>query len=509
MRIKLSNKLSNKLSTRLFAITLTLLLILMATTLIFQVFFFQKFYEIKKQHMLTNELTKFKDLNSYQLNDNSVISKAMKSFEESTNSKIAIFSLNGDLKYLSDGQNSTSEDTKTLTAFCTELINNEDLLYKVTSKNTTETQIFYNKSSGFKKIGVVTPMSLSSKNDSVVISVASIQPIEEASAVTNEFYVYIFIGFIFISILLSFIYSNLISKPLIKINNVALKMSRMEFTENCTVERQDEIGNLATTLNFLSSNLNTALQDLKTKNKKLEEDIEKERNLETMRKDFVDSVSHELKTPIGIIEGYAEGLKDGIVTGDNVLTYLETIIDESKKMGVLVSNMLELSKLESGVLKPKLEIFNINRLINKVIHKHSLDAQEKQLALTFNQNTDYSYVLADIFQMEQVLTNLMTNAIKYTPLGNDVILSINEDGARYRISIINTGSKIDDKNIDKLFDKFYRVDKARQRDTNSTGLGLSIVKNILDLHEFEYSLANIETGVCFTYYLPKEESHED
>ena len=498
----------HKLSTKLFLITLTLLLILMATTLIFQVFFFQKFYENKKTNMLTNELTKFKDLYSYQLNDNSVISKAMKSFEESTNSKIAIFSLNGDLKYLSDGQNNTSEDTKTLTSFCTELINNKDLLYKVTSTDMPQTQKFNNKSSGFKKIGVISPMSLSSKNDSVVISVASIQPIEEASDVTNEFYVYIFIGFIFISILLSFIYSNLISKPLIKINNVALKMSKMDFTENCTVERQDEIGNLANTLNFLSSNLNEALEDLKTKNKKLEEDIEKERNLEVMRKDFVASVSHELKTPIGIIEGYAEGLKDGIVTGVDVLAYLETIIDESKKMGVLVSNMLELSKLESGVLKPKMEIFNINRLINKVIHKHFLDAQEKQLTLIFNENTEYSYVSADIFQMEQVLTNLITNAIKYTPPENNIILSINEDNDRYRLSVINTGSKIEDKNLDKLFDKFYRVDKARQRDTNSTGLGLSIVKNILELHEFEYSLENIENGVCFTYYLPKEELEE-
>lgn len=495
----------HKLSVKLFVITLTLLLILMASTLIFQVFFFQAFYENKKQNMLTNELTKFKDLYSYQLNDNLVISKAMKSFEERTNSKIAIFSLAGDLKYLSDGDGSSSEDIKTLTAFCTELINNKDLIYKVISTDKPETLIFNNKSSGSKKIGVISPMSLHSKNDSVVISVASIQPIEEASAVTNEFYIYIFIGFIFISVLLSSIYSTLISKPLIKINNVALKMSKLEFTETCTVERQDEIGNLANTLNFLSSNLNEALDDLKKKNKKLEEDIEKERNLETMRKDFVASVSHELKTPIGIIEGYAEGLKDGIVTGDDVSTYLETIIDESKKMGILVSNMLELSKLESGILKPKLEIFNINRLINKLIHKHFLDAKEKELTLIFNENTDYSYVLADIFQMEQVLTNLITNAIKYTPVGNDIILSINQENTRYRLSVINTGSKIDNKNIDKLFDKFYRVDKARQRDNNSTGLGLSIVKNILELHDFEYSLENIENGVCFTYYLPKEE----
>jgi len=498
----------HKLSTKLFVITLSLLLILMASTLIFQVFFFQTFYETKKKNMLTKELVKFENFNSYQLNDKSVISKAMKSFEDNTNSKIAIFSLNGDLKYLPDpdrGGNPTSEDIKTLTAFCLELINDKDLILKVTSTEVPESLIFNNK----RSIGVISPMSLHSKNDSVVISVAPLQPIEEASDVTIEFFLYIFIGFIFISIFLSFIYSNLISKPLIKINNVALKMSQMEFTEKCIPESKDEIGNLANTLNFLSSNLNEALEDLKTKNKKLREDIEKERNLEVMRKDFVDSVSHELKTPIGIIEGYAEGIKDGIVAGDDALVYLETIIDESKKMGILVSNMLELSKLESGGLKPNPELFNINRLINKVIHKHLLDVQEKQLTIKFIENTEYSYVLADIFQMEQVLTNLITNAIKYTPVHNEIIISINEDDSRYKLSVINLGSKIDAKNIDKLFDKFYRIDKARQRDTNSTGLGLSIVKNILELHGFEYSLENIENGVCFTYYLKKEEVEEE
>lgn len=144
-------------------------------------------------------------------------------------------------------------------------------------------------------------------------------------------------------------------------------MSNMDFTVSCDVDREDEIGNLARTLNFLSKNLQNALTDLKQKNQKLEEDIEKERKLENMRKEFVDNVSHELKTPIGIIEGYAEGLKDGIVSGDDALAYLETIISESQKMNALVKNMLELSKLESGTIKPKLESFNINRLISKIL----------------------------------------------------------------------------------------------------------------------------------------------
>ncbi|MGL4108255.1 ATP-binding protein [Clostridium sp. LP20] len=499
----------HNLSKRLFTITLSLLLGLIASTFIFQVFFFESFYEKKKMANLIKEINRFRNMYSYELEDNIGIGTALQSFETSTNSKIGIFSPDGVLKVLPDKNAKDSYDSLILQEFFNQLISEKELLYKVITTGTTQSTIFYDKDNGDKKIGVISPMSLNSKNDSIVLSFSSIQPIEEASDVISEFYAYIFIGFIFISILLSSIYSNLISKPLINIDKVAKKMSKMDFTEKCLVDREDEIGSLATTLNFLSSNLANALTDLQEKNKKLEEDIEKERNLEVMRKDFIASVSHELKTPIGIIEGYAEGIKDGIVSGDDTLRYLETIIDESQKMSVLVSNMLELSKLESGVLKPKPEVFNINRLIKKVVNKHSIDANEENLNLYFNECTNYSYVNADVFQMEQVLTNLITNAIKYTPEGNDIIVSISEDNNRYKISIINFGVQLDLGEIDKLFNKFYRVDKARKRSTNSTGLGLSIVKNILDLHNFEYSFNNIENGVEFSYYLPIEILSDD
>ena len=495
-----------KLSHRLFVITLSLLLILMSATLIFQIFFFENFYEKKKQLMLTREVMKFQQVYSYQLEDDSVISNAMQAFEERTNSKIAIFSLNGDLKFLSGRYNDKSQDIKTLTAFCSELIYNKDLINSIISSNKTRTTTLNNSNNSNTQIAVVSPMSLQSKNDSIIISVASVQPIEEATDVISEFYLYIFVGFIFVSVLLSLIYSNLISKPLSNMNKVATKMSRMDFSEKCVVNRHDEIGNLANSLNFLSSNLDGALKDLQDKNKKLQEDIEKERSLEKMRKEFIDSVSHELKTPIGIIEGYAEGIKDGIISGNDILTYLDIIIDESNKMGTLVSNMLELSKLESGTLIPNKEVFNINRLINNVIRKHAIMAEEAALTFIYNENTKYSYVFADVFQMEQVLTNLITNAIKYTPSNNHILVSISEEASSYIISVINEGTNIHEKDIDKLFDKFYKIDKGRKRNSNSTGLGLTIVKNILDLHGFEYALKNIENGVCFSFKLPKQES---
>ena len=495
------------LSKRLFVITLSLLLLLMGCTLIFQLVFFQNFYEDRKEKNLIKEVERFSNLYSYQLNDSTETKKALFNFENRTNSNVAIFSYDGNNAIINANIIGFGKDDS-LALYFNELINNEDLINKVHNDNATASTIFYNRTTQSKKIGVVTPISLNSSNDAIFVVVSSIQPIEEATGVISEFYLYIFIGFIFISILLSSIYSNLISKPLIKINNVAQKLSNLDFSEKCHINRSDEIGNLANTLNFLSENLEDSLNDLKEKNKQLEIDIEKERSLEIMRKDFIASVSHELKTPIGIIEGYAEGIIDGIVTSKDAKAYLETIIDESKKMGVLVNNMLELSKLESGIIQPKLERFNINRLIKKVVNTLSISADEKNLNLIYKENTEYSYVLADVFKIEQVLTNLITNAIKYTPSGNNIIVSISLIYDKYKISIINEGTTIDANEINKLFDKFYKIDKSGERKSNSTGLGLAIVKNILEIHNFEYSLHNLDNSVEFVFFIPKNEMVE-
>lgn len=491
------------LSKRLFTITITVLLGLMALTLLFQVLFFQSFYEKKKQKDLIEEVTRFKNIYSFQLNDSTEIYNALSSFEVRTSSKIVIFDSNLELKYIANTYSKGgAEAVDALNSYYNELIKDTDLINEVLSNHITKSTLFFDENDGTKKIGVISSISLSSDNDAIVIAAAPVRPIEEAASVISEFYIYIAVGYVFVAVILSLVYSNFISKPLVKIDKVAKKMSKMDFSETCDTSRNDEIGSLAGTLNFLSSNLDKSLSELRERNAKLELDIEKERNLEVMRKDFIASVSHELKTPIGIIEGYAEGIKDGIVDSQDATVYLETIIDESRKMGVLVSNMLELSKLESGVIKPKPEIFNINRLIKKVVNKHLMEANDSSLTLIFKENTEYSYVFADTFQMEQVLTNLITNALKYTPKDNDIIISISEAAPNYKISVFNSGATIDSSEIDKLFNKFYRVDKARSRNSNSSGLGLSIIKNILELHTFEYSFMNKDKGVDFSFYLP-------
>lgn len=479
-------------------------------SMLFQRLFFEDFYLNKKIKDMTKEAIKFSNMYSYDISDQNRLTEALFRFEQNTNSKIAIFSTDGNLKYLLNYNN--SDDFQTLTSFCKELIDDKYLINKVLTTGKSQTSVFENAFSNSTKIGILTPMSLNQKNDSIIVTVSSMQPINEATDVIREFYFYLFLGFSLIGIFLSSVYANLISKPLVNINKVAKRMSAMDFTVKCEeTTSDDEIGNLANTLNFLSSTLESALEDLKHKNKKLEEDIEKERKLEEMRKDFVASVSHDLKTPIGIIEGYAEGLKDGIATGKDALIYLETIIDESHKMNKLVTNMLELSKLESGNLELIIERFNILRLIQKIIKSFRLEFESKNIILELNTNLEYCYILGDVFQLEQVITNLLSNALKYTPNGNKVIVDIDSDDEIVTISVENKGAYIPEEEIDNLYNKFYRIDKVRNSSNNSNGLGLAIVKRILKLHESSYSLFNTEDGVKFEFTLKKandEESYE-
>lgn len=495
---------NKSISNKLFKITFGLILALFIVNITVQLLFFEDFYLEKKVKDLKNEVNTFRTMYSYQIYNKNTLFNALSSYEESNNSKMAIFSLDGELKYLTNYENGI-DDSALLTAFCTDLISNRDLIKRVLENNTIEWTIFTDKSTDSKKIGVVSPMSLQHYNDSIIISVSSIQPIKEAASVIKSFYFYLFIGILVVAIILSKIYARLISKPLIRINSVAKKMSNLDFDAKCEESSQDEIGNLAKTLNFLSSNLKNALDDLKDKNLKLEKEIEKERNLENMRKDFVTSVSHDLKTPIGIISGYAEGLKDDIVTGENRRIYLDTIIDEANKMNALLNSMLELSRLENDTISLSLESFNIVRLLRGMLKKLSLELTNKNIKVIYENMPSYAYVKGDILKIEQVIQNLITNGIKYSPNGSTITVSIIDNDDNYTISVENSGVHIPEQELENIYAKFYRLDKSGDRTKKSYGLGLAIVKRILDLHESVYSISNSDNGVLFKFTLSKSD----
>ena len=489
---------SKSISRKLFTITLGLILGVFFITLFFQLVFFEEFYLYKKKDYLLNQANEFRYMYSYQIHNNEVLSAALTNYEEKNSSRVAIIPLNrNDVVYVSNNQNSDNTFS-TLTNFCAELLYNTKLINTVLDVNAPLATIFTNRSSNTKQIGIISPMSLQNNNDALFISVSSIQPIKEASSVIKTFYFYMLIGFIIVATFLSIVYANLIAKPLKNLNNIARKMSNLDFSVKCNVTSDDEIGSLAMTLNFLSANLKKSLDDLKEKNIKLEADIEKERELETMRKDFVASVSHDLKTPIGIISGYAEGLKDGIVSPENAQIYLETIIDEAGKMNTLVTSMLELSKLESNSMLLQIESFNIVRLISAKVKNLNLELKVNYIAVP-----DFAYVQGDILKIEQVIQNLITNSIKYTPCGNYINISIIENTDNFEISIENTGTHIPEEELSNIFIKFYKLDKSGDRSTNSFGLELAIVQKILELHNSAYSMTNSLNGVLFKFTLSK------
>lgn len=494
----------NSITKKLILIIFSLIASLLIGFMIFQSFFFQGFYLQKKSEDLQNSLLQFKRDYDYNwpVNTQAVIN-AMTTFELNNTAKIAICPIDSNISKITVSQKNNEDIDATLDSILNKL--KEQKLYTQEFLNSSKIiTTVVNTKGNSKQIVSIAPFSLSSKNDAVIISISPFRTIEEASAIMKDFYEAIILLLIIFCFFFAYIFSNLISKPLLKLNETAKKMISMDFTEKCDVTSNDEIGNLATSLNFLSSSLSSALDDLKLKNAYLEEEIRKEREIEKLRKDFIASVSHELKTPIGIISGYAEGIKDGIVDSENLDFYLDVIIDESNKMNKLVLEMLNLSKLEAKKVQLTLSEFSLSTLTEDIIskHKHKFDENNLKVNLDLIPDSE-AKVLADSFKIEQVISNFVTNAIKYTPSGENVNVKVSDLEDKVLFSIENTGVSIEEKHLSKIWSQFYRIDSSRNRDSGSYGLGLSIAKNLLELHNSQYGVVHTDKGIEFYFYLEK------
>ncbi|KAA0766866.1 HAMP domain-containing sensor histidine kinase [Bacillus sp. SH5-2] len=346
----------------------------------------------------------------------------------------------------------------------------------------------------------VKPIMENGKITEYAFAIASLQPVNEAMLVLKDYYVYALIIVFLVIILLSFYYSKIIVKPLIKINRVTKKMANFDFSEKLPVTADDEIGGLSGSINTLSVNLKDRIDRLNVANTKLQQDIERERQLEKTRKEFISGVSHELKTPLSVIRSFAEGIKDGV--SKDTTYYTDVILEETENMNRLIVEMLELAKLESGTYKLEMTTFSIGELIQQVYTKLLFSMEEKHLQVDVDVNSSI-YVKANRSRIEQVVVNLLSNAIRYTPDGEKIQVSVVETEDTVKVEIENTGNPIPEESLEKIWDRFYRLDASRSRHTGGTGLGLSIVKNILDLHHAEYGVYNTTNSVVFYFNLQK------
>lgn len=300
-----------------------------------------------------------------------------------------------------------------------------------------------------------------------------------------------------------YLFVSRFTKPLVEINDITKDMAALDFTRKCKHYGNDEIGELGDSINILSDTLDTTLMDLKDKNEQLERDIERRHALDNARKSFIDNVSHELKTPIAIISGYAEGLSSGISNDSETINeYCKIISEESKKMNSLVVELLELSKLESKS-QPFLpenysfgaqarDLFNHFELL---FRKHSINAEN-------NVPVDTA-CFAQRDKIEIVLKNYLMNAISHCDGDRIIRLEVQDAGANLHISVFNTGESISSADISEIWDSFYRADKSHGRSENRFGLGLSIVKGIMLLHSMPYGVENVDGGVKFWFEISK------
>lgn len=323
--------------------------------------------------------------------------------------------------------------------------------------------------------------------------------------------VYSFIN-ILMAIIMSLLFYLLVAKftkPLVEMNDITKDMAALNFERKCDNYGKDEIGELGSSINTLSTTLDTTLMDLKDKNRRLEKDIEKRHQLDKARKSFINNVSHELKTPIAIISGYAEGLCEGISDDPEVIKeYCQIINDESRKMNALVVELLELSKLESGAQPFAPDYFNLGEKVQSLTNHLSLLFEQNGITF-FNQVPENLMCYAQEDKIEIVLKNYITNAVSHCS-GNKVITASARDNGKFiEISIFNTGENIAEHDLPELWDSFYRADKAHGRSENRFGLGLSIVKSIMTNHKCKYGVENVSNGVIFTFEVSKDSEYYD
>ena len=296
-----------------------------------------------------------------------------------------------------------------------------------------------------------------------------------------------------ISIIGAVICSRYYSKPLVGISNVAKRMTTLDMTWKCDVRRNDEIGVLASSLNEMSQQLSNALDSLQAANEQLQQDIEREREQEKQRIDFFTAVSHELKTPLAIIRGELEGMVYQVGEYKDREYYLRHCMKITDDMGEIVKDILTAARMGGSDFHLERTELDISRMVEKACQKFRGRMEDKGMELRLNIQPDFHYE-GNGQLIEKVFSNVLSNAVTYSPMGAAVTVSL-QDGV---FSVENTGVHIEEEDLAQLFTPFYRIDKSRNRNSGGSGLGLYIVKIILDHHEVSYSMENTENGVQFT-----------
>lgn len=366
--------------------------------------------------------------------------------------------------------------------------NDDYVIYRSTAQG-TDGNVEYLKMWGFMSDG------------SWFVMQSPLASIRESAALANQFLIYLGIAGIIIGGLLVWLLSRRVTQPIMELARLSQKMADLNFDAKYTSGGQDEIGVLGSNFNKMSEQLEKTISELKSANNQPQKDIEQKEKMEEMRNEFLGNVSHELKTPIALIQGYAEGLKEGVNDDpESREFYCEVIMDEADKMNRMVKNLLTLNQLEFGSDEVQFERFDIVGLVRGVISSCEILIQQVDATVDFIADEKLD-VWADEFKTEQVIRNYLTNAIHHVENEKRIEVRIRKVDDKARITVFNSGKPIPEEDIPKLWDKFYKVDKAHTREYGGNGIGLSIVKAIMESFHQKYGVRNFDNGVEFWFEL--------
>lgn len=338
-------------------------------------------------------------------------------------------------------------------------------------------------------------------NGYMIVIRTSRDAVNNSAIFTNRIFLYFSLSILFLAAIVISCISRYFTKPIHDMAIIARRMSDLDFDARIQVNSKDEVGELGHSMNRLSTKLESTISKLKTANNELQHDIENKNQIDEMRKEFLSHVSHELKTPIALIQGYAEGLKESINDDpESREFYCDVIMDEANKMNNMVKKLLSLNELEFGTSQVQVSRFDIVELVQNICHASDILLEEKEAVLEIQADHPI-YVWADEFLIEEAVTNYVTNAIHYVvPKGKIEIRFLPLD-KELQVVVFNTGPSVPEEEMQKLWIKFYKVDKARTREYGGSGIGLSIVAAAMEAHGKAYGVRNVSEGVEFYFNL--------
>ena len=336
--------------------------------------------------------------------------------------------------------------------------------------------------------------------------------IEESATIASQFSLLTGILTLILGSIAAYFYSKKFTGPILELNGIARRIAKLDFSSKYkrgqnweTRDDWDEIDELGRSINFLSDELGKSIRELREANQKLAADNEKKQKIDQMRKEFVSNVSHELKTPLALIQGYAEGLKANVMESEaDKEFYCNVIMDEVTRMNRLVRDLLDLSRLESDTFQLDLEEFNLVELVKIALEKYKLQFKAEGILVQL-ESPEVIVVKADYSNIERVFLNYLNNAIQHLDERKTIIITLTEQGPKAKTAVFNYGKPISDEDLEQIWFSFYKADKARTRSYAGTGLGLSIVKAIMEQHRNQYGVVNHEDGVEFWFEVDRVE----